>query len=183
MDANFFNFVAYWVNGIESSVEIHDLSLATELGLSVGDEVDNTPLDAVGFRLGVSPISLFEIGTSFASGWNDDHRTEMTIWGLDGQLDVANFVLKTEFIVNQKNKSISRETDKGFYAQALYSFGKPFATARYGGTSFEGVNDWAETVTLGAGYALVDGAEVRVEYLINDGDVSDNLALQWVVGF
>ncbi|MEE8575628.1 MAG: hypothetical protein V3T31_00090, partial [candidate division Zixibacteria bacterium] len=183
MDVNFANFVTYWVNGFESSFEITDLSLATELGLSVGDEVDDTPLDAFGWRLGVTPLSYLEVGGSFALGWNSEHQNEMSLFGVDGQFEWAGLFVKSEYIIHQKHKTIAKEEDKGFYAQALYSFGKPFATFRYGGTRFEGVTDWAESYTIGAGYVLTDGAEVRAEYLINDESIPDNLSMQLVVGF
>ena len=183
MDVNFANFVTYWVNGFESSFEITDLSLATDLGLSIGDEIDDTPLDAFGFRLGLTPISFLEVGGSFAVGWNDEHKNEMSLFGFDGQFVWADLVVKSEYIVHQKHKSLAPKTDKGFYAQALYSFGKPFATFRYGGTRFDGITNWAESYTVGAGYVLAEGAEVRAEYLINDEGIPDNLTLQIAVGF
>lgn len=183
MDVNFANFVTYWVNGYESSFEITDLATATALSLSIGDEVDDTPLDVFGFRLGVSPTSLFEVGGSFAMGWNDEHKSEMSLFGIDGQLEWNNLIVKSEYIVHQKHKTLVPEDDKGFYAQALYSFGKPFATLRYGGTRFDGVSNWAESYTVGAGYVLAEGAEVRAEYLINDEGIPDNLSLQIAVGF
>ncbi len=183
MDINFANFVTYWVNGYESSFEITELSLATELGLSIGDEVDDTPLDAFGFRLGLTPLSFLEIGSSLAFGWNEEHNNEMSLFGIDGQFEWNNLHFRSEYIVHQKHKTYNQEDDKGFYAQALYSFGKPFATFRYGGTKFDGTTTWAESFAIGAGYELTEGAEVRVEYLINDENITDNLSMQLVVGF
>jgi hypothetical protein len=183
LEASHGNFVFYMVNGFESSVEVLDEIESLALGEDVYEEVDTSPANAIGTRLGIAPMGWLELGTSFAAGWNASGESEMALAGADLQMSLFNFDLKGEYIAHSINRSIAEENNRGYYAQMTYSFlGRAFVTTRYGGFKPEGA-DWHDRSSLGAGYAINDGLELRFEQVFDENSDDNQTILQMVAGF
>ncbi|RKX22194.1 MAG: hypothetical protein DRP51_02830 [Candidatus Zixiibacteriota bacterium] len=182
MDWTFGNFVAYGVNGFESSYLVSDAAHALSLGLSIGSEVNTTPANAFGTRVGLTPVPELEVGGSLAFGLNQSDKSEMLMFGGDLQYTVADFNFKGEYIQHSLNRSIEEETNKGYYFQALYNINQFFLTGRYGAFQPDGA-DWAYRYTIGAGYAVADAVEIRFESTINENSFENTNILQLVGGF
>ncbi len=182
MNWQYGNFVAYGVNGFESSYLISDAAHALAMSLSIGDEVNTTPANAFGTRVGLTPVSDLEVGGSLAFGINQSNKSEMLMFGGDLQYAIADFCFKGEYIQHSLNRSIEEEKNKGYYFQALYNINQVFLTGRYGAFQPDGA-DWVDRYTIGAGYAIADAIELRFETTINkDSDNNTNI-LQLVGGF
>ncbi|MEE9443925.1 MAG: hypothetical protein V3V99_14770 [candidate division Zixibacteria bacterium] len=183
MDTKGGNLVIFGVNGFESSTEVLDEIESLALGEDVYEEVDTSPAFAFGSRLGITPLSFLEIGGSFSTGWNADNDNEMMLVGTDLQFSMANFELKGEYIVHSLNKSIAEENNRGYYLQGTYGFlDRAFVLSRYGSFKPEGA-DWHGQYSFGAGYALIEGVELRFQTLIDkDSDNNTNM-FQLVAGF
>lgn len=182
LESGYGNFVFYGVNGYESAYEVTDTSMALALGVSVGDEIETRPAYAFGTRLGVSPIPMFELGTSFAIGLNQSEKDEMLLWGGDIQFWLSDFYLKGEYITHSYNRSIEKSDDKGYYAQGLYDFGRFFVSGRYGSFKPDG-EEWNGRFSIGGGYVLMDQVELRIESNFHDDSDENNTILQLVAGF
>lgn len=179
------NISLYAVNGFESQVESTwmEFNLATGQYEEVVEIINTTPDNAYGGRVGVSPVAPIEFGFSYAVGINRSDRQEMILWGADFALEVARIHARAEYISHGKNRSISPETNKGYYLQGWYSLGVPFIALRFGGISLDRDNFWYEHISLGAGCAVGKKAEARAEYRINDRGIADVLSLQLAAGF
>lgn len=178
------NFVGFWVNGFEESAEVIErvTNLATGLEEESVTEINTTPADAFGTRLGITPVSSLEIGGSFAIGYNESGKDEMTLLGADLQYSVFDFDLKGEYIYHSVNRSIEEENHQGWYFQSTYNFAPAFVVARYASFKPQG-NQSISQVSLGAGYAIADGVELRLETLINEDSDAAGSVLQLVAGF
>ncbi len=106
MNWQYYNFVVYGVNGIESSYEISDAAHAMALGISIGDEVNTTPANTFGTRVGLTPAQDLEVGGSVAFGLNQSNKSEMMMFGGDLQYAIADFRFKGEYIQHSLNRSI-----------------------------------------------------------------------------
>jgi FtsZ-binding cell division protein ZapB len=178
------NFVVYWVNGFEATAEVTEivLNLETDEEEELTEEINTTPAYAMGGRLGFTYIPGLELGTSFAFGINESGKSEMNLWGADLTFEYETFELKGEFIYHSSNRSIAEENSRGYYTQASYGFNAFTLTGRYGSFKPEG-EDWTGGLSLGAGYAITEGVEIRFETTFNnDSDNNLNL-LQFVAGF
>ena len=178
----FANFVAYGVNGFESSYEVSDAAHALSLSLAIGEEINTSPANAFGTRVGLLPVKGLEVGGSLAIGMNQSDKSEMLMLGGDLQYDIADFSFKGEYIQHSLNRSIEEEKNKGYYFQALHNFNKVFLTGRYGAFQPDG-EEWADRYTIGAGYAIADAIELRFETTINNNSGSNTNILQLVGGF
>jgi len=183
IEATHGNFVLYMVNGFEASAEVLDEVETLATGTDVYEEVDTSPAIAIGTRLGVAPFSWFEIGSSFATGWNASNKSEMILVGADLQFSISNFELKGEFIAHSVNRSLTEENNRGYYAQTTYNISeRAFVTTRYGSFKPEGV-EWIGRSSIGVGYAINDAVGVRVETVLNESSDENQTILQMVAGF
>jgi len=182
LSSEYGNWVGYAVNGFESSAEVLDAWTSLTTGVDTYEEIDTTPANAFGSRLGVTPVSGLEIGGSFAFGLNRSSRNEMTLAGADIQYTIADLYLKGEYVHHSVNRSIAKESHQGYYFQSTYSFNQAFVAARY--ESFKGEStDEIGRFTIGVGYEVVENVELRLETIAHE--ISDNNAtsLQLVTGF
>ncbi len=183
MDATHGNFTFYLVNGFESSFEIIDDAQALSLGVQVGEEIDTSPSNAIGGRLGVAPFEWIEVGTSFSTGWNADGKSEMSLLGADLQLAVNNFEFKGEYISHSVNRSLTEEKNKGYYAHLTYNIlDRAFVTSRYGSFKADGA-EWVGQASIGAGYSITEGLSLRLESIINETSDDNHTIFQMVAGF
>jgi hypothetical protein len=176
------NAVVYGVNGFESSFEVIDEAHALQLGTEVGEEVNTTPANAFGTRLGISPVPNMEIGASVAMGFNQDGKDEMALWGVDWQLSLYDLDFKGEFIKHSLNRSIEKEENKGYYLQSIYHLNNVFLMGRYGAFQPDG-DEWSDRISFGAGYIIGEGVELRFESTINTNTEDNMNILQIVAGF
>jgi hypothetical protein len=176
------NLVVFGVNGFESSAEVLDEVASLAAGEDVFEEIDTSPSNAIGARLGITPMADLEVGVSFANGWNMSNRPEMSLLGADLQYSVFNFDFKGEYISHTVNRSIAKETNNGYYFQSTYNFSRAFLVARYGSFQADG-EDWINQGTFGAGYVIVDGVEARFETLFNSHSDENVNTLQMVASF
>jgi hypothetical protein len=177
------NFVFYMVNGFEASAEVLDEVQTLATGVDVYEEVDTSPANAIGTRLGIAPFSWLEVGTSFATGWNASGRSEMTLVGTDLQFSMFNFDLKGEYIAHSLNRSIAEENNRGYYTQLTYNIlDRAFVATRYGSFKPEGA-DWVGQTSIGAGYVITDGVELRMETVIDEAPDANQTIFQLAAGF
>lgn len=177
------NLVVFGVNGFESSCMVSDAAQSLSLGVDVGDEVNTTPANAFGGRVGITPVPNFEFGGSFAVGINESNENEMAMYGGDVQWSMNQFDFKGEYIAHSLNRSIEQEDNAGYYFQGIYNFDRTFLVGRYDSFQPDGA-DWCNRYSVGAGYSVVENIEVRFETQI-DNENSDNNQnyLQLVAGF
>ena len=177
------NLVVFGVNGFESSYEVIDAAQSLTLGVAVGEEINTTPANAFGGRLGITPVSNLEFGGSFAIGINESNEDEMVLYGGDIQYSVNQFDFKGEYIAHSLNRSIEQEDNAGYYLQGIYNFDRVFLVGRYDSFQPDGA-DWCNRYSIGAGYSVIENIEIRFETQI-DNDNSDNNQnfLQLVAGF
>ena len=184
MENSYGNLSVFVVNGFESSAEITSqvINIATGLPEDQIDEVDTTPSNAFGGRLGMNLFSGLEVGSSLALGLNADNKDEMMIIGADVQYNMSNLLIKGEYIQHSVNRSVQEENHKGYYLQSLYNFDSFFLTSRYGSFKPDGV-EWVGQLSIGGGIPISDGVEIRVESLIHESSANNITMLQFVSEF
>jgi len=182
LEATHGNLVVFGVNGFESSAEVLDEVETLATGVDVFEEVNTTPANAFGSRLGIAPVEGLEFGSSFAFGVNESDKNEMYLVGGDLQASILNFEFKGEYIFHSLNRTIAKEENQGYYVQTTYSFDRAFVTSRYGSFKPDGA-EWIGQMSIGAGYAIADGVELRFETLINENSDDNQNFLQLVAGF
>jgi len=176
------NFVAYGVNGFESSYIVSDAAHALTPSLSIGDEVNTTPASAFDAHGGFNPVDGLEVGGSFALGMNQDCKSEMQMFGGDLQYNIADFCFKGEYIEYSLNRSIEEETNKGYYVRALYNINQVFLTGRYGACQPDGAA-WVDRYSIGVGYEMADVLGLRFGTTINKNSNDNTDVLQLAGGF
>jgi len=182
LEASFANMVAFFVNGFESSAEVLDEVATLATGVDTYEEVDTSPAQAFGARIGFTPINHLEFGGSFATGINADSKNEMILAGADLQYGFSNFEIKGEYIYHSLNRSVAKENNSGYYLQGLYDFGTVYAISRYG--SFKPYeSDWVGEFSIGVGYEVTHGVELRWESLVNEHSDHNANMIQLVAGF
>lgn len=146
-------------------------------------EIEVNPKVALGGRLGIMPITGFEIGGSVAGIWNENDDLGVVLIGFDAQMAYHKFVAKGEYIWHQTDRpSPQRVTNKGLYGQAMLVLDPVFLVGRYD-------HFWPEwnasesRFSAGIGYAIVEGCEIRTEYQFNLNNMPDIGFVQMVVGF
>ncbi len=182
LDMKYGNFVGYWVNGFESSAEVIDNAQTLALGVTTYEEVDTSPVDAFGTRIGITPIDWLEFGSSFALGLNASSQTEMMIGGGDIQMSVGDFHLKGEYIYHSANKSVAPQDVQGYYIQMTYNTSWGFLVGRYGAYQPQGYSSNSES-SVGAGYVIDEGLEIRAEQVLNENSDKNKTLLQLVASF
>ena len=173
---NRFNAIAYGANGFSYETGETD---------AFGEPVMAEISVASGGRLGISLNQYMEIGGSYAGFFNNSSKIDMSLAGADVQFNYENLSLKGEYIAfsTALDSDVSNKSN-GFYGQGLYKINDIFLVGRYGVFSVdEDAVDDINRISIGAGWAVLDGGEVRVEHQINS-EVGDDLTfLQLVVGF
>ncbi len=182
IDSRYGNFVTFLVNGFESSTEVIDDVASLATGVDVYEEINTTPSNAFGFRAGFKQLSNLEIGTSVATGLNKSDKSEMVLWGADLQYDLGYLLFKGEYITHSLNRSVAKEENSGFYFQSIGYINKFFVTGRYGSFKPDGLESIGQ-FSLGGGYEIIDGVEVRMETLINENSDLNQTMLQMVTEF
>ncbi len=165
-----FNLVAYSSNGF---------------GYVYADTVDVEMKSALGGRLGFTPFDMLELGGSYATFTNEDDKSDMTLTGVDLQFSYGGFSLKSEYILHAMGLEADETvTNSGYYAQGMYEFGNFFVVGRQGlfSTDVDGVDDLTRT-SIGGGWVIAEGAELRVEQQINSENDEKVTFIQLVVGF
>ncbi len=178
------NLSLFVVNGFESSAEISSqvINLATSLMEEQIEEVNTTPSNAFGGRIGFNLFKNLEIGSSAALGLNADNKDEMVLLGTDLQLHINNFLVKGEYIHHSVNRSIQRENNQGYYIQSLYNFESFYLTSRYGSFQPDGI-EWVGQLSIGGGIPISHGTEIRIESLIHESSANNKTMLQFVTEF
>ncbi|MEE9555597.1 MAG: hypothetical protein V3W18_15020 [candidate division Zixibacteria bacterium] len=168
-----FNGVIYGVNGF--SYEWTD---------ELGEPIDVEMKFAAGGRLGLKVYEHLEVGGSYGSFYSDNDKLDMDLTGVDFQFSQDNFAAKGEYI---SHRMAITETDgvtnTGYYIQGLYDLGRYFLVGRYDAFNFDGVAEESTRMSIGAGWVLSEGSELRLEYQVNSEDKDDVSYLQIVAGF
>jgi len=180
--SNYVKLVVFGVNGFDASFEVVNEAQSQALGVDIGDEIDTSPANTFGARLGLTPVADFELGGSVAFGLNDTDEDEMILIGGDVRYQLTNLSLKGEYIYHSFNRSIADEENEGYYIQALYGMDPVFWVGRYGAIQPDG-EDWTNRFTLGIGYTVTETVELRFETIINEDSDENTNILQLVAGF
>lgn len=204
IDTRLGNWIGYVVNGFQSSAEVLD-----DLTASEPDTVDTSPANAFGTRFGITPIPSLDLqlGSSWALGLNQSGYIEMWLGGADFRLSTAHVELRGEYIYHSLNRSIQPASNKGFYIQGLYKLsGRAFLVSRYGSFKTGGTRwtaqvssgipgrmpyeafagngpQWVGQLSLGAGYKLTEGVQLRLESVLSENTGENQEILQVVASF
>ncbi len=177
------NLVVYGVNGFESLTHVLDEEASITAGHDVYEEIETTPANAFGMRLGGTPTEDLEIGASIATGLNSDGENEVLLWGGDIQWSTSAFEIKGEWLYRSAHRSIKEEINRGWYLQGAYNLlDRAFVIGRYGSFK-EAHHEWTDQVSIGGGYRLMDGVELRYESVINEHSAENQNIVQVVVSF
>ena len=96
---------------------------------------------------------------------------------------MGNFALRGEYILHSLNRSLEEENNRGYYLQGTFNIlEKAFITSRYGSFKADG-SQWIGQVSIGTGYAIADGVELRMESLINETSNDNTTIFQLAAGF
>ena len=174
------NLAAFAVNGFEPSEEVMQDVINLVTGL--GDTVDVTPANAFGGRLGIVPFEGLEFGGSLAAGFNQSDENEMLMYGADFRLTRSIFDLRGEYILHSINRTIRQQDNHGFYIQPTVIVGRVYGTFRYDSFLAEGHPE-ATQLSVGAGYAITPGVEVRVESMFASEHADNQTVLQLFTTF
>ena len=140
---------------------------------------------ALGSRVHYGVTDGVELGLSGALFHDQENVLAMTLMGADFQAAFGALSFKGEYVTQTVDRTTPAEaTNKGFYLQGMYEFGKFFGVARYDGWSpdLEGSLS-PERVSLGIGYVVREGLEVRLEHDAGLRDLEDETWLQMVMNF
>ncbi len=150
-----------------------------------GNTVEFEMNTSVGGRIGIKPYNTIEIGGSYSSFSGDKSKVDMTLLGMDLQLNFKNLSLKGEYITQRYGIARnSTQRNSGLYGQGLYDFGKFFLTSRYGLFSSGAADvDNLKRLSVGGGWVLFQNCELRLEHQINSQAHDDITIMQLVVGF
>ncbi len=191
-EGQWYNAVVFGSNGFGYQAAYD--SVGTFLGYNEwGYDPEDATLDiqdwdmkfSFGGRVGITPNEAIEVGGSYGGFMNQDDKMDMALMGVDLQLNHENFSLKGEYIVQQLGiAGDTILTNSGYYAQGTYDTGKYFFVARYGmfNPDLEGADELTR-LSLGAGWRVLDGCELRFEYQDNSAENADVSYIQMVVGF
>ena len=166
LETEYVNAVAYAVNGF---------------GYEGGEEEIEMKI-AGGGRVGIKPHALLEIGGSYAGFFDEGNELDMSLVGVDGQFSIGNFSAKGEYVIHHLGQAGENEIEQtGFYGQGMYEFGRYFLVSRYGQYRPEG-EEKLTRLSVGGGWVVQEGCEVRMEQQINSEEENVTL-LQLVIGF
>ncbi len=173
VDNQRFNGVVYGTNGF--SYEWTD---------QLGDPVEVEMKFAAGGRLGINVTEQLELGGSYGSFFNEDNKLDMDLTGADITFNLNNFSAKGEYIYH---RIAAAETDgvanSGYYVQGLYDFNGYYLVGRYDVFKFDGASEESTRMSIGAGWAIIEGSDLKFEYQVNSADRDDVSYLQIVAGF
>ncbi len=174
VETTWLDAVAYATNGVHCEGTL-DLPETPEHGTEM----------ALGGRVGIKPHDTVEIGVSWAGAVHDVGPLDRCMLGGDVQFGLAQVSIKGEYIVQQIEPAVIRAGRRGgFYGQVTYDFGRKYVVARYGGFR-PGAHDQQELsrMSLGAGWMILDGCELRFEYQVDPRDAEQRSFTQMVVSF
>ncbi len=179
--------------GINAHLEKSRLTLDAFLlnGNSCGRGVGTCPVDrpdvnrAFGSRLGYFPQEGWEVGFSSAFFTGPADLVTMSLYGGDLQGTIGPFHLKTEYVLQVADQNSPAEAENtGFYIQGLYDLGAPYLLVRYDTLDFEcSCAPSATRWTLGGGYELQEGLELRLEHQAGEQGLPNVTWLQLVMEF
>jgi hypothetical protein len=182
LESTWGNLTAYAVNGFASSADVLDVDVTLQTGEETYESVDTSPANALGTRLGITPVSGLEIGGSLAIGLNESDRSEMILTGADLQYTWAGLELTGEYIFHSLNRSIDRQNNQGYYIQGLYTVGRAFLVGRY--DTFKSYHEaWDGDLSAGCGYEIAEGVEFRAESVFCEDSDANQSYLQLAVAF
>lgn len=160
-----------WINGVVYAVN----------GFGYDDTVNIRY--ASGGRIGIKPVSILQIGGSYAGSVRSGGDADMSLAGGDARLDWRGLTLKGEYITRKTGLASGPETVSfGYYGEAMYQTGPAFAIVRHDSWTEGGAGEITRT-SLGAGWVVADGCETRLEYQLRPDEEEDMTYLQLVVGF
>ncbi|MFH1894005.1 MAG: hypothetical protein ABIK83_15135 [Candidatus Zixiibacteriota bacterium] len=176
------SLVVFGVDGF--GTDAHTSEEDDSIPAADNDTSETVTISAVAFggRLGIDVGTWLELGTSFASGRSDSYDDDMQRLGFDLQFSVKDFDLIGEYIYDSHTKPDAEIINKGYYVQALQSIRRVFIVGRYGAVRTASSGS-IEQVSVGAGYSLVEGVEVRLELLHDSENETVGGKLQVVAGF
>ncbi|MBI5265957.1 MAG: hypothetical protein HY851_01880 [candidate division Zixibacteria bacterium] len=174
------NLAVFAVNGFTPSDSVMQDAISLVTGL--GDTIDPTPTNAFGGRLGLTPVEGLELGGSMAAGYNQSDEIEMVMYGGDIHFTRSIFDLRGEYILHSINRSILRQDNKGYYVQPMLTIGRVFATCRYDAFKVEGHGEATQT-SVGGGYMLASGLELRLESIFADNSDNNQTIMQLFASF
>lgn len=170
--------------GLQAYLECHGWNavLFSTNGFGYDDEGMKMSL---GGRFGVKPHEILEIGASYAGFLNQNDRLGMDLIGADLQFSYQALTLKGEYIAHRMGLSGNDPvTQSGVYGLAVYNLQRFFLACGYG-TFYPNSKDEEDLwrLSLGGGWRILDGCELRTEHQLNSGADEDATYLQLVVGF
>lgn len=150
----------------------------------LGDPVEIEMKFAAGGRLGINVTEQLELGGSYGSFFNEDSKLDMDLTGADIIFNLNNFSAKGEYISHRiAAAATDGVTNSGYYIQGLYDFSGYYLVARYDAFKFDGAVEETTRMSIGAGWVITEGSELKFEYQVNSGDRDDVSYLQIVAGF
>lgn len=160
-------------------------------GTSCGRGLGTCPVNrpevdrAFGSRLGFFPSAGWELGFSNAYFTDPDDGLTMSLYGGDLQAALGAFFFKAEYVLQISDQNTPAEAENhGFYVQGLYDLGAPYLFVRYDTLDYDcGCAPSATRWSLGGGYELQPGLEVRLEHQAGGLGLPNVTWLQLVMEF
>ena len=139
---------------------------------------------ALGGRMVITPNEFIEIGGSYADFFNGKNKTDMSLAGVDLQVNYQALSLKGEYIAHMMDITGDNAiNNSGFYCQGMYDFGRLFYVSRYGNfTPDVQGEDSITRFTNCIGFVIMEDCEIRYEYQINSENRNASF-MQVAVGF
>lgn len=140
---------------------------------------------AEGARLHLALGGRAELGASGALFHDQQDDLPMTLLGADFQLRWGSASFKGEYVAQTVDRGTPAEAaNDGYYVQGLQEWARWYAVVRYGcwNNEVSGLPS-PERLSLGAGWILREGLELRLEHDAGLQDLQDVTWLQMVLDF
>ncbi len=104
---------------------------------------------------------------------------------MDAQWTMGPIYAKGEYIFQKVGLDSPDSLEHtGYYVEGMYHPGKYFLLARFGNFSSDEISEIEESrLCLGAGYVVLEGAEIRLEQQFGMDGMPNQTLAQFVVGF
>lgn len=159
-------------------------------GSGCGRGVQTAKIDRTEVRRGFGGrvgglLGAFEVGASGAACHDYDGNLVTTLLGVDLQAAFGPLGLRGEFIVQDVDQNTAFRTEAhGWYLQGIWDFGPGFGFARWDGLDPDADGaDKPERWSLGGGWLLGDGLELRLEHEVGVSALPNRTVLQLAFSF
>jgi hypothetical protein len=119
------------VKGFDSHVWASDETIPDDVTDADERWLDVSPSYSAGTRLNIVALGGLECGTSATNGWCQHNERTMSLSGVHARMTWATGLVKAEGIYYRQTESVRPQITRGYYVEALKSFGRAYVLSRF----------------------------------------------------